>query len=149
MTDDDPPPLEVLWSAASIYLRHAYDPPAPAHVLAQLRRMREATPAERLAGCFEREDGPGPTRYALRLGNRFYPHMKLVLERTNRGPWVFRADTHDLHVTLAPDDPERPALDALRARNRDVASAIESAWEAEGIPTFRGYLQRDLAARRG
>ena len=34
------------------------------------------------------------------------------------------------------------------ARNRALAAAIESAWERDGLDTFRAFLRRDLEARR-
>lgn len=150
MTDVEALPAEAFWRAVAAYLRRAYGESVPARVTATLDGLRALEPGALLAaGGFERCDGAGATRYALRLGNAVYPHMKLVLERSPRGPWLFRADTHDLHVQLAPDDPERAAWDALRAQNRSIGEAIEAAWEAEGIPTFREFLRRDLAARRG
>lgn len=147
----DPPPQAVFWDALTIYLAHAYDRVIPVHVLAQIERLKNAPPADLYAaGGFEREPPDDPSRYSLRLGNRDYPHMKLVMEKMpSRAQWLFRADTHDLHIHLDPTDPELPALQALHARNRETAAAIEAAWEARGVPTFRAFLHRDLDARRG
>lgn len=147
----DPLPFAQFWDALTVYLAQAYDGVIPVQVAAQVECLR-ATPEMDLFATegFEREPRDNPSRYSLRLGNRFYPHMKLVIERMpSRGPWLFRADTHDMHIRLDPTDPEFSALQALQARNRDLAAAIEAAWDARGLPTFRGYLQRDLDARRG
>jgi hypothetical protein len=35
------------------------------------------------------------------------------------------------------------------AHNRALAAKIEDAWRAQGIDTFRGFLDDDLARRRG
>ena len=36
----------------------------------------------------------------------------------------------------------------LRAKNKAIGDAIEQAWEQAGIPTFRTFLQQDLARRQ-
>jgi len=129
------------------YLRFAYEGPLPPPVAALVEAVRRAPP-DGLYECsaFERD---GESRYALRLGNRYYPHMKLVIERLpSREAWFFRADTHDQHVTVEPSDPDYPAFQALTARNRTIAAAIESAWTHDGLDTFRAFLHRDLDARR-
>jgi hypothetical protein len=138
------PPSELLDRAIALYLAHAYDGAAPPRIVALGEAVR-ATDGRYDCAAFERE---GDDRYALRLGNRHYPHMKLVVERLpRRDVWVFRADTHDQHVTVDPTDPEFPAFQELMARNRATAAAIESAWEHAGIDTFRAFLRRDLDAR--
>lgn len=129
------------------YLRYAYDGAPPAPVAALVDEVRHAPP-DGLYECpaFERD---GDARFALRLGNRYYPHMKLVIEHlASKDAWFFRADTHDQHVTVEPSDPDYPAFQALTARNRSIAAAIETAWTQEGLDTFRAFLRRDLDARR-
>jgi hypothetical protein len=37
----------------------------------------------------------------------------------------------------------------LREKNQKVVEAVESAWAAAGIPTFKTYLQADLNRRAG
>ncbi len=87
--------------------------------------------------------------YTLRLGNRFYPHMKLVIQPSPDGTeMMYRADTHDRHLCPATGHPEYQAFMELRARNQQVAEAIEAAWAVAGICTFKTYLQNDLRRRR-
>ena len=95
------------------------------------------------------EGEDGPSRYALRLGNRAYPHMKLVIERSPDGrAYLLRADTHDTHITPKPGSREYAAFQELAAANRTAADGIEAAWEAQGLPTFKKYLRDDLERRR-
>lgn len=147
----DPPPSSVLWTAVTIYLDHAYTDVIPSQVARQVEDLRRATESGMYAcASFERDVPDAPSRYSLRLGNRHYPHMKLVVEHLPaRGRWFFRVDTHDLHIHLDPSSPEFEDLQRLHARNAEIAAAIEAAWEAAGVETFRAFLHRDLDARRG
>ena len=98
---------------------------------------------------FERIGSAGPERYALRLGNGIYPHMKMLIGPTPGGDgFLFRADTHDRHVKIPPESPEYGAMCEMLARNHAIGSAIEAAWDAAGLPTFKQYLRQDLARRR-
>ena len=74
-------------------------------------------------------------RYVLRLGNVEYPHMKLVLEENIlRNEYAFGVDTHD-DLSITPDNPDYERFNAIRAHNRKLATRIEQAWHAAGIPT--------------
>jgi hypothetical protein len=96
----------------------------------------------------ERDDQRPPARYALRLGNHFYPHMKLVIERAPNGrACLFRADTHDRHIRPAPDSRDYKAFAELMAKNQALSEQIESEWAKRGVPTFKEYLRQDLARR--
>lgn len=147
MTRTEPPPRAAVDRAIETYLGLAYPAGAPARV-ASLAAAVRLSPDGALyeSPAFERD---GDARFALRLGNPAYPHMKLVIERLpGRDAWFFRADTHDQHVTVDPSDPDYAAFQELMARNRALAAAIEAAWELEGLDTFRAFLRRDLEARR-
>jgi hypothetical protein len=75
--------------------------------------------------------------------------MKMVIERSPDGAgYLFRADTHDRHVTVPPQSPEYSALCEMLAKNHAIGTQIESAWESADLPTFKGYLRKDLARRR-
>jgi len=138
-----PAPSEV-WRAVDAYLAQAYAgaPPGPvAERLAQLRGASEAAFYE--SPAFER----GEDRYALRLGNRFYPHMKLVVTAAPGGRFVFQADTHDRHF-LDLVDASSPGLSELMERNAAIAHAVEAAWAALGLLTIRENLREQMARRR-
>jgi hypothetical protein len=92
--------------------------------------------------------GGGPI-YALRLGNRVYPHMKLQIQ-----PWpsaagyLLSVNTHDQVANLDPTAPDAAAFRALQAQNQEIKEAIEQAWDEQSLPTFRRYLLNYLAENR-
>src|SRR3954471_11231454 len=121
------PSPRIVWRAIDTYLEIAYaqqaEPgtapapaaqaePTPSAVRARLETLK-STPVESFydSPVFERLEltrGPGdpppqrdalPQRYALRLGNRSYPHMKFIIERSPDAlGYLLRADTHDAHI---------------------------------------------------
>lgn len=149
MTWQPPAPAET-WKAIELYLTRAYAADPPLGVRARLDALRSASESDfyRLA-AFERTPEDEPTRFSLRLGNRFYPHMKLVIERSPDGVGaLFRADTHDRHVQPKPDSPQAAAFAELARKNLDLAQQIEAAWDEHGLATFKRFLRDDLARRR-
>ena len=144
MTWERPTPAE-LWRAIDAYLAVAYHGPPPAAVAERLSKLRRATDAA-LYDCdaFERTDD----RLALRLGNRFYAHMKLVVEASPSGRALFRADTHDRHV-LALVGSSHPGLDELMAKNQAIAQAIEESWSSRDLPTVCDYWRGQKPGGRG
>jgi hypothetical protein len=145
-----PPEHAELWRAIELYLSLAYPGPAPVGVRSRLEALR-GVPPESIYGdkSFEAAPADSPTKFSLRLGNRFYPHMKLVVERAPDGNGaLFRADTHDRHIQPAAGSPEAAAFAQLMRENQGVAQRIESAWDENGLPTFKGFLREDLARRR-
>ncbi len=136
--------------ALKLYIEHAYAGAAPpAAVRLRMEAVRAAGDAPFDCPAIEREAGDNPARFNLRLGNRVYPHMKLVVERSPEGSsHLFRADTHDRHIQPAPGSKEADAFRDLMAKNLLVATAIESAWESAGLQTFKQYLREDLARRK-
>lgn len=145
------PGTAVVWKAIEAYLRGAYDEDGPPTMvssrLAQLRGCDEE--AFYASPVLERDPKDCPCRYALRLGSRYYPPMKMVIERLpGREDWVFRADTHDDHVCPPPWDAEHKPFRELMERNRAVARVIEGRWHDEGLATFKDFLQHDLEERR-
>jgi hypothetical protein len=84
----------------------------------------------------------------LRLGNCFYPHMKLSIDqRPDREGYFFRADTHDRHICPPPASKEHAAFCELMDKNQQLSQEIETAWAEKGVPTFKTYLKEDLARR--
>ncbi|HWE04290.1 MAG TPA: hypothetical protein VG326_17930 [Tepidisphaeraceae bacterium] len=145
-----PPIVSETWKAIDLYLSLAYGGEPPLAVRARLDAMRASSEDEfyRIA-AFERMPAEHPAKYSLRLGNRYYPHMKLVIECAPDGTHVlFRADTHDRHVQPKPNSPEAAAFSELSRNNQELAQQIESAWDEQGLPTFKRYLRDDLARRK-
>jgi hypothetical protein len=130
----------------------------PSAVRARLETLR-STPDETFYDSPVLERGPTapkekdpkalPTKYSLRLGNRSYPHMKLVIDRAPDGQtYLLRADTHDAHIQPKPGSRDYAAFQELSRINHALAEQIETAWEAAGLPTFKKFLREDLERRR-
>lgn len=87
------------------------------------------------------KNGSGARSYALRLGNRRYPFMKLKLsEHLLKGEYFFMIDSHDQMFQEHVD----PALCQLKDFNRGLKCKIEAAWEGAGLPTtvnLRGLVE--------
>jgi hypothetical protein len=145
-----PPEHADLLRAIELYLSHAYPGPAPSGVRSRLEALRAVSPELLYRDkWFEAAPADSPTKLSLRLGNRFYPHMKLVIERAPDGSGaLFRADTHDRHIQPAAGLPEAAAFAQLMRENQSIAQQIESAWDENGLPTFKRFLREDLARRR-
>jgi hypothetical protein len=143
-----PEPVEVL-RAVETYIHAAYPggPPAVTRARVELVKGYDGP----LFACreFVAEPRESGTRYTLRLGNPFYPHMKLAIEPSPAGDrYLYRADTHDRHICPKPESPEYAAFTALMEKNQSAAEAVEAAWGTAGIPTFRSYLREDLRRRQ-
>ncbi|HWP39418.1 MAG TPA: hypothetical protein VNL70_00735 [Tepidisphaeraceae bacterium] len=150
-----PEPDQVL-RAIEVYLDRAYgnapgSPPArPSAAVRSMVDQLRACKEDLLASpAFVRSGDAECLSFSLRLGNRCYPHMKLVIEPSPGGQgYLFRADTHDRHICLPPEHPEFEAMSRMRRENQQVAEAIEAGWQEAGIPTFKSYLREDLSRRQ-
>lgn len=134
--------------AVEIYLSVAYPDEPPSAVRARLETLR-SMPDEELydSAVLEHERVLRPAGYKLRMGNPFYPHMRLIIESAPDGGYLFRVDTHDRHCAPPPKSRDYTSFCKLMERNQLVAQQIEAAWAAAGIPTFQGYLKGDLVGR--
>jgi hypothetical protein len=145
------PSASDIWRAIDLYLARAYPGATPpAAVCARIDKLR-ALPQDQLLASelFERDVKDDPTKFSLRLGNKTYPHMKLVIERSPDGAgYLLRADTHDRHCCPAPESKEYAIFCQLMESNRAIADDVEHAWVDAGLPTFKEYLRQDLARRR-
>jgi hypothetical protein len=145
------PDPSLVWRAIDAYIKVAYGGPPPSAVRSRLETLR-ALDAESFydAAVFEKKGDPSASAaIMLRLGNKFYPHMKLAIEkRPDRHGCLFRADTHDAHCCPVTSSREYQAFRQLMELNQTVAQAIESEWEREGVPTFKTFLKEDLARRQ-
>jgi hypothetical protein len=143
-----PSPDEV-WRAIDLYIAHAYGEKGPSTtVKTRLDSLRSAVDFYSSTALERDANESTPSKYALRLGNHFYPHMKLVIEPTPAGQsYMFRADTHDKHIRPAPASKEYAMFVQLMENNQKLSEAIDAAWEQAGLPTFKKYLREDLARR--
>lgn len=119
--------------AAKLYLKEAYAQSVPDAMQQKMAALQsfELRDAMLAWDGFEREGG----RYALRLGNDHYPHMKLVLQLAEGGP-LFYVDAHDSHFDVAPETSGYRELVALRKQNKGLKRRIEGAWSQAKLPVF-------------
>lgn len=121
------------------------------------RRRRVEPPAqgglESLLAMFHKEQlesipGHPCSRYSLRLGNRNYPFMKLLLqEHLLPGEFFFAVDTHD-QMEIKPDYPDYEQWMAVRRFNTELKRRIEQQFEAAGLDTC-SCVRRLLTERCG
>ena len=105
-----------------------------------------------LGPAFERRPHGAPPdacqRIRLRLGNSFYPHMKLGVDRVpDSEDWVLVVDSHDRPLLAAVAEHERVAVEELIQKNTVLKERIERRWREAGLPTFEQYI-RDRLRRR-
>jgi hypothetical protein len=136
--------------AIDIYMQIAYEEQTPPVTVRSLVSTLRAWGGNFFdAPVFATDSHDPPTRYSVRLGNPFYPHMKLVFQLSpNDQQFLFRVDTHDKHCCPPASTPDYTAFCDLMDRNQRQAEAIESAWAEAGLPTFKTYLREDLAKRQ-
>jgi hypothetical protein len=142
------PNRDTVLTAIDIYLARAYPGAIPVVVQGRVEQFRSA--GENWCACkaIERKSNGQNTALALRLGNPFYPHMKLMIDRRPDDlGYLFRADTHDSAITLSPDSKEYAAFTELIRRNQELASAIEADWEGAGLPILKTCLKDEVARR--
>jgi hypothetical protein len=145
----EPPEPAVVDKAVETYLKFAYEGEPPAMVRSALATLHAWGGRYYACPVFTKDANTPPDRYSMRLGNRYYPHMKLVIQRSTDGKsFLFRADSHDRHICPPEGAPEHKEFSDLMTKNQQIAQAIESAWAAEGLPTFKTWLREDLARRQ-
>jgi CheY-like chemotaxis protein len=131
--------MATLSKAVAIYLELAYGVGRRPGRLPDLSLPADAT-SDRVLALFQREvvdDGNGQkcVRYNMRLGNRNYPFMKLVLqEHLVEGEYCFAIDAHD-EMNIKPDFPDYEAWMAVRRFNQQLKRDVEARLQAEGLPT--------------
>jgi hypothetical protein len=143
------PQVGTLQRAVGIFLEVAYDGASiPPEVLKRIEPVNGASPdarAQRDWFEYSKTEGLNPS-LKLRLGQRNYPHMKMLLQPSPElDEYLFFADSHDRHLFTAVQS-EATALAALRQSNAEMTREIERRWELAGIPTFQTYLRRSMEA---
>jgi hypothetical protein len=87
---------------------------------------------------------------ALRLGNAFYPNMKLRLTRPpGNEQFLLMVDSHDVMLAAPVGSPDHHALEELKTANAAIVADVTSAWDAAGLPTERNYLRDKIRQARG
>jgi hypothetical protein len=135
--------------ACRIFLARAY-PEGTQTVPANKRAYLELTAEQDLAPLLGPPVGQtlktpegGLRGYTLRLGSAHFPHLKLQVVRCgDAGAWVLAVDTHD-RFQLSAEDPGMERWRGIQQANQLCKSAIERAWDADGLLTFQGLLRRE------
>ncbi|MCC6783057.1 MAG: response regulator [Planctomycetes bacterium] len=140
----------MLSRAVDAYLVLAYGSGGGARSRPDLELSPDAS-AERVLALFQKElvaeaGKASCTRYWMRLGNRNYPFMKLLLqEHIVQGEFFFAVDTHD-EMDIKPDFPDYEAWQQIQRFNGDLKRRIEARFVEIGIPTAAAL--RELVAQR-
>jgi hypothetical protein len=142
------PDAALVRRAIDTYVKAAY-PDGPPLAVRSMLATEETWRGDLLdAPVFVRDSPNDPKKFSMRLGNRFYPHMKLIIERAPDGSGhLFRADAHDAHCCPPMDSPEYPPFRDLMDKNQQVITEVERAWAEAGVPTMKTFLKEDLARR--
>jgi hypothetical protein len=144
------PDPALVQKAINAYVKVAYPDGPPVTVRSMLATEQTWRGDLVDAPVFVKDATDKPSKWSMRLGNRVYPHMKLVIERSPDGKqFLFRADAHDAHCCPPPNTPEHAPFCQLMTHNQHLITELEKAWAAAGVPTLKTYLQDDLAKRRG
>ena len=148
------PPIADIRQAAEIYIDQAYPDARPPEVQ-QFLPDADVDPATWLmSGLAERApsdyDPLDQVRsFALRIGNRLYPNMKLRISRPpNSSCAVFHVDAHDAMLKAPAGSTDHVALQDIKAHNAELTARITAAWEAAGLLTERAYLRQEIARCR-
>ncbi len=139
--------IQCVTRAVSIYVDLAYGGGHAPRRMPDLSVPASAS-AEQVLGLFQRECvesecGAGKrVRYALRLGNRNYPFMKLVLlEHMVADEFFFGVDTHD-EMDIKPDYPDYEAWMSGKRFNRGLKQRIDAQFGLEGLETAATLLEQ-------
>ena len=124
---------QLVKSATRTYLSFAYPKGVPKPI-AKLDNQVQIFEEEAELLAWEELEREGD-RFSLRLGNKMYPHMKLVFSVESQIP-AFLVDAHDNHFDLPPGVPGFDKLMALRQNNQKLKELIEAAWVSSKIPIF-------------
>jgi hypothetical protein len=140
-------------TAVRVYLELAYGPAVPAAAAERTPPAGFEPAVWLMSDLVERTPAGVPLplvrSFALRLGNRHYPHMKLRLALLPEGRgYVFDVDTHDALLAARPDTPDAPQLVEFKRQNAALAAAIGAAWEDLGLPTTKSQLRAAIARLR-
>jgi hypothetical protein len=143
------PDAETIHKAVDIYMKHAWITPPGEMFTSQLPPQGDFDPAEWIMGEMVEREYVGTERTlagmkfaAFRLGNTFYPNMKLRLSRIpNSSEFLFSVDSHDAILQAPEGTPDHAMLEELKSANAQIAEAILGEWDATGLMTERNYLR--------
>lgn len=124
---------ETVAQAVRVYVDVAYPDGLPQKIRQMVTEVLADADAGLLLGCNWLEMRAG--RYKLRLGNRWFAHMKLTFVLENGQP-VFYVNSHDTHFSVSSDPEELRAVHQLRCHNQRLKRRIEHLWAEQGLMVF-------------
>jgi len=148
------PTATTLRLAIERYLERAYGGNPPETVTAKFLPPPEVDLqrwlAERIVECLPPKTPPAEAQsFALRIGNRRYPFMKIRLTRPARESYfVFSVDAHDACLHAPGGSHDSLELEKLKRFNAQLSQEILAVWDAAGIITEREYLRRVIRRTR-
>lgn len=148
------PSADQLDQAIETYLQLAYEGTDRPTTLQRVLPAEGFDPGEYLAGDAVERTPPDASlddarAFAIRLGNRQYPNMKLRLSRPPRDDvLLLSVDSHDAMLQVPPDSPDYDALEAMKAFNAELAGRIQAAWDQAQLPTEKRYLREAIGRAR-
>jgi hypothetical protein len=153
-TQDMLPAISSLRKAIELYLEKAYGAEPPKGTVSRFLPPPDADPGVWLMGqAVERHPPNAPLEqvrsFALRIGNRRYPFMKVRLTRPPRQAfYVFCVDAHDACLHAPSGSEDLAALERLKRFNIGLAQEVLAAWDAVGLLTERGHLREAVKEAR-
>lgn len=139
---------EIVERAVSIYQDLAYGAARPKRPAAAVADGGEG-PLGRF--CRDKADpvaGHVCQRFSMRLGNRNYPFMKLLLqEHLVEDEFFFAVDTHD-QMEIGANFPDHDQWQAVRSFNSDLKQRIEEKFEKAGLDTAAVVRRQICEARQ-
>lgn len=148
------PPPEELRCAVRLYLDIAFDAPPPPATARFCMSQADGDVAAFLMGeHVERDPADAPIEnvrsFAMRIGNTFYPHMKLrIAKPPNDLCFIYSVDSHDAFLRANPGTPDYSMLEELKKHNAAVTAKVLAAWDAAGLTTERNYLRKKIDQAR-
>ena len=145
-----------LYRAINIYLTHAYGSTEaiPEQIANLLPKNPDFDPKQWIMGeMVERNPAEAPfeevVTASFRLGNMFYPNMKLRLAKPPREEFfLLSVDSHDAVLQAPEGTPDYKMLEELKAHNAKLAGEIQTQWDKLGLPTERNYMRYKIQTAR-
>ena len=138
-----------LYEAINVYLTHAYGQTEelPEQISKLLPKKSEFDPKTWIMSDMV-ERNPEDSSFeevktaSFRLGNMFYPNMKLRLAKVpNENFFLLSVDSHDAILHAPEGSPDHAMLEQLKAANAEIANKIQTQWDEMGLPTDRNYMR--------
>ncbi len=158
MDESEPqlPDASALRLAIGDYLQQAYGSAPPAQVVEDFLPPDDVDPVAWLMRDVVVRDPPDAPlphvrSFALRVGNRRYPYMKIRLSRPpGKRMFIFSVDAHDAILHAPTGSTDAAALAQLKRFNAQLTHQVMAVWDAAHLPTERSYMRQmiEQAKRR-